>query len=44
MTHHILTENAQIPLEDELVGYQDPTTTQHNTFGSDKLQIHFEIS
>lgn len=37
-------ENAEIPLKDELMGYQDPTTTQHNIFRSDKLQIYFEIS
>lgn len=44
MTFRILMENAQIPLKDELMGYQVPTTTQHNTFRSDKLQRHFEIS
>lgn len=44
MTHCILMENAHIPLKDELMGYQDPATTEHNTFGSDKLQIHFGIS
>lgn len=39
-----LDGKCTIPLKDDLIGYHDPTTAQHNTFRSDILQRHFETS